>query len=1338
MILHLLDHRLGKKAAAAVLLLSMVLALVPVGSVPVAQAAAGIYRPISYQGKVSTAAGVAIANGTYNMRFKIFTASTGGDPVWTETWNNSTTRVTMTGGLFTVLLGSKVTMTGSVNFNTDSLYLQVEFDPGNDGTYEEVFSPRRQFSAVPYAHNADQVDGLDSTQLLRNDTSQVASGTLTVRPRDASKTGIDIQSNAGAAAIAALKLSTQGANHIVFGTGASSYDTNLYRAAAARLRTDGSFYIGGTLSGAALAVMGQSNLLGNVAIGKSGTPTAKLDVVGTISGSALQTGAGGLVFPTSVSGFASTLTTLPASNLFRITGAASIIDMDQNGITLKGAGTTSNMLLVDGGSHILRSTVGAVERFRITGAGATNTTYFINTDVGIGKTSPSTKLDVVGTISGSALAISNPSGTNYMMGKLGLGTTTPGSRLTIYDSANTYNGQQIRIGSGPGFDYTMGRDVSTGFLTFSGSQVAFTGYSFLNGNMAIGKNTTAAAKLDVVGTISGSALTVSGLQDCSALKTSSIGAFSCAAGLTQTALDARYVNTSGDTMTGALVILKTSGTGTGNTLVVDTKGLVYDATNKRVGIGTAAPKAKLEVQGTISGSALRINGNASFGYRGAGATGWLTLNDTGGSNGSMQFAGIGSIDSTGDFFFRNNPATVVYMTVKATTGKIGIGTQSPTDLLTASGTIAIDADQTSTSANLFSITSNAGSTNNLVFRIQADGSSFSDNAHSTAGADYAEWFETAESDLKPGDIVCIDVTRANSVKKCSSDGDTNVMGIISTNPSVIGNAVKGKTITAEGFGRPGYALVGLIGQIPAKAVVESASGGVLEPIRPGDSLAAASKPGFVRRARAGESTVGVALEGLSSGEGTIKVLIARSNKSITTELMEEKVRSNIAALKIDDEIALSMQKSLEGLDLEKTVKDLTDADIVRLEETMESLKAQISALSGALVQSQRNITLSGSTVVEDLTANSTLTVVSDTRIGGDLYLEGSLKVSSIFVPGGMRVDGGMEVGGTLQADKIVAGSGSQITGLLKINEAILSSSGAALTADQLFVKGALEVLGDLTVRGIAKFFGPVEIHGELIVSAKQAGYARIQAGETQVTVVFASGGYVSTPVVTATPNSYVSSAWWTSKATATGFTVQLKEPATEDADFSWIAVGTFDPQTAMGESLPEPTVAFPIDSMGVPVSSNDVWNNCIRSIPTFDAEGQPFSCSRYNAGNEWHHPDLNITFVWNLHTAPPLLLLPEGYVPTVTQQAVPVMSSSSSEESSSSESSVSSESSEPSSSESSASSESSVSSSSESSVSSAASSSSETASESSASSEASSAESSAPVEEAPVETPVTE
>ena len=160
--------------------------------IPRAYAAEGIFKAIPYQGKLTLTSGAGMANGQYNMRFKIFTAASGGNPAWTETWDLSTTRVTMTGGLFTAYLGTHVTMTGSVNFNSDNLYLEVEFDPGNDGTYEETFSPRQRFASVPYAHNADKVDGLDASQFVRSDASDVMSGALLIHQSGQSPAGADV------------------------------------------------------------------------------------------------------------------------------------------------------------------------------------------------------------------------------------------------------------------------------------------------------------------------------------------------------------------------------------------------------------------------------------------------------------------------------------------------------------------------------------------------------------------------------------------------------------------------------------------------------------------------------------------------------------------------------------------------------------------------------------------------------------------------------------------------------------------------------------------------------------------------------------------------------------------------------------------------------------------------------------------------------------------------------------------------------------------------------------------------------------------------------------------
>lgn len=66
---------------------------------------------------------------------------------------------------------------------------------------------------------------------------------------------------------------------------------------------------------------------------------------------------------------------------------------------------------------------------------------------------------------------------------------------------------------------------------------------------------------------------------------------------------------------GSLVVMKRAGTSTGNTLIVDTKGLIYDATNKRVGVGNAAPGQNFEVAGTGTTTVIRWNNTAGAGKK---------------------------------------------------------------------------------------------------------------------------------------------------------------------------------------------------------------------------------------------------------------------------------------------------------------------------------------------------------------------------------------------------------------------------------------------------------------------------------------------------------------------------------------------------------------------------------------------------------------------------------------------------------------------------------------------------------------------------------------------------
>lgn len=126
-------------------------------------AASGINNQISFQGKVVNSDGTNVSDADYDFVFKIFDVDTAGSAIWTET-RTSGNQVTVTNGIFQVNLGSVQSLPGSVDFNSDSLYLEVTFNG-------EVMSPRIRLTAVPYAMNAKKVGGLTVT-----DTT----GTLTI------------------------------------------------------------------------------------------------------------------------------------------------------------------------------------------------------------------------------------------------------------------------------------------------------------------------------------------------------------------------------------------------------------------------------------------------------------------------------------------------------------------------------------------------------------------------------------------------------------------------------------------------------------------------------------------------------------------------------------------------------------------------------------------------------------------------------------------------------------------------------------------------------------------------------------------------------------------------------------------------------------------------------------------------------------------------------------------------------------------------------------------------------------------------------------------------------
>ncbi|MBW4062252.1 hypothetical protein HJC99_06825 [Candidatus Saccharibacteria bacterium] len=145
---------------------------------PSVQAAQTIPYKINFQGRLTDNNGNALTDGYYNIKFRLWTAASGGSNVWEadRVDGASDFRVQVVGGLFNIQFGDTSlgdpALSPTLFSGSFPLYLEVELPTPATATCatngcasftEGAMTPRQTLASAAYAFNSDTLDGLDST-----------------------------------------------------------------------------------------------------------------------------------------------------------------------------------------------------------------------------------------------------------------------------------------------------------------------------------------------------------------------------------------------------------------------------------------------------------------------------------------------------------------------------------------------------------------------------------------------------------------------------------------------------------------------------------------------------------------------------------------------------------------------------------------------------------------------------------------------------------------------------------------------------------------------------------------------------------------------------------------------------------------------------------------------------------------------------------------------------------------------------------------------------------------------------------------------------------------------
>lgn len=472
----------------------------------IVSAGTGINQQIPYSGTLVNNAGVVLPDNTYRAKFILWDALTGGTQVYEEIRNGATTysgtgvspALSINDGRFDILLGSQNTILPTI-VNNDSLYLEIQLDMDNNGSYEEIFNPRRRIGSV-----------LSSINALRLVAASGGTNTNTL--------SLDVAGNVVATSLGGIVNSStpSGFDRVIIANSSGQFSqVNLSSITSGSLTTS---------TGWALAGNSTTDAWNGTSGSRLGTTSAQPLVLATTNAIAQDiqffTGANGANERMRITGTGNVgIGTTSPGSLLQVNGGVAIgysasIVAPTNGLSVSGnlgAGTTAPgaQLTVNLPTQTT-STVNSLLITRLQRPQTAGVKWGNTMDILLGSygTSSASETRVDFRLANGATDL--PDTTVMTLqgnGNVGIGTTTPTARLNLGAGTATANTSPLK--------FTAGTNLTTaeaGALEWDGTNLFLTTSGAVR--QTINQGLTAAASLDfpstAVGAVSNLTVTVTG------------------------------------------------------------------------------------------------------------------------------------------------------------------------------------------------------------------------------------------------------------------------------------------------------------------------------------------------------------------------------------------------------------------------------------------------------------------------------------------------------------------------------------------------------------------------------------------------------------------------------------------------------------------------------------------------------------------------------------------------------------------------------------------------------------------------------------------------------------